>query len=203
MAWSVENHGVGLRLPRSVTPDSYDGKMTDLPVDVIRSKRRKRTVQAYIADGRLRVMIPDGLSPDEESKLVERMTERIARKISSAGVDLEERAGTLAQEYGLPAPVSIEWSDRQMRRWGSCSSDGRIRISNRLASMPAWVLDWVLIHELAHLEVPNHGPGFEVLVTRYQLAERAKGYLMAKSEERTASSESPLVSPILEAHRPR
>jgi hypothetical protein len=161
--------------------------MTDLPVDVIRSKRRKRTVQAYVADGRLRVMVPDGLSPDEVARLVEQMTERIARKVSSAGVDLEQRARVLAHEYGLPAPSGIEWSDRQMRRWGSCSSDGRIRISNRLASMPSWVLDWVMIHELAHLEEPNHGPRFKTLVGRYELAERARGYLMAKSEERQAS----------------
>ena len=160
--------------------------MTDLPVDVIRSKRRKRTVQAYVADGRLRVMVPDGLSPDEEARLVEQMTERIARKVSSDGVDLAQRARALAHEYGLSAPSGIEWSDRQMRRWGSCSSDGRIRISNRLASMPSWVLDWVLIHELAHLEEPNHGPEFKALVGRYELAERARGYLMAKSEERHA-----------------
>ena len=161
--------------------------MTDLPVDVIRSKRRKRTVQAYVADGRLRVMVPDGLSPDEEERLVAQMTERIARKLSSEGVDLEQRARALAREYGLPAPSGIEWSDRQMRRWGSWSSDGRIRISNRLASMPSWVLDWVLIHELAHLQEPNHGPGFRALVGRYELAERAMGYLMAKSEERHTS----------------
>jgi hypothetical protein len=160
--------------------------MTDLPVDVIRSKRRKRTVQAYIAEGRLRVMVPHGLSPDEEARLVEQMTARISRKVSSAGVDLEERAKALAAEYGLPTVTSVEWSDRQMRRWGSCSSDGRIRISNRLASMPSWVLDWVLIHELAHLQEPNHGPGFKALVDRYELAERAQGYLMAKSEERNA-----------------
>jgi predicted metal-dependent hydrolase len=160
--------------------------MTDLPVDVIRSKRRKRTVQAYIAEGRLRVMVPDGLSPDEEARLVEQMTARISRKVSSAGVDLDGRAKALAGEYGLPTATSVEWSHRQMRRWGSCSSDGRIRISNRLASMPTWVLDWVLIHELAHLQEPNHGPGFKSLVDRYELAERAQGYLMAKSEERQA-----------------
>lgn len=171
-------------LPNPVTVVSYDEEMTDLPVDVIRSKKRKRTVQAYIAEGRLRVMVPDGLSPEEEARLVEQMTERIARKVSSVGVDLEQRAGALAQEYGLPTPTGVEWSNRQMRRWGSCSSDGRIRISNRLASMPSWVLDWVLIHELAHLKEPDHGPGFRALVGRYELAERAQGYLMAKSEER-------------------
>jgi hypothetical protein len=49
--------------------------------------------------------------------------------------------------------------------------------------MPGWVLDSVLIHELAHLAVPNHGPNFQALVARYRLGERAKGYLIAKGEE--------------------
>lgn len=162
--------------------------MAHLPVDVVRSKRRKRTAQAYVADGRLRVMVPDGLTPDEESRLVETMVSRVNRKLSSVQVDLEERVVQLSKRYGLPLPIGIEWSDRQMRRWGSCSpSEKRIRISNRLAAMPAWVLDWVIIHELAHLEVVDHGPRFQALVGRYELAERAKGYLMAKSGERPAS----------------
>jgi hypothetical protein len=48
--------------------------------------------------------------------------------------------------------------------------------------MPGWVLDWVLVHELAHLEVANHGERFKMLVSRYELAERAEGYLIAKAE---------------------
>lgn len=160
--------------------------MSDLPVDVVRSKRRKKTAQAYIAEGRLRVMVPDGLSQEDEAALVDRIAKRVVRKITSSEVDLTRRAAELARSYGLPTPVSIEWSDRQMQRWGSCSAGKRtIRISNRLAAMPAWVLDWVLIHELAHLEVADHGPRFKALVGRYELAERATGYLLAKSEERS------------------
>ncbi len=48
--------------------------------------------------------------------------------------------------------------------------------------MPEWVLDWVLVHELAHLAVPDHGDRFKALVSRYELGERAEGYLIAKSE---------------------
>ena len=48
--------------------------------------------------------------------------------------------------------------------------------------MPAWVLDSVLIHEMAHLDEPNHGPKFMALVGRYELSERARGYLMAMGE---------------------
>jgi hypothetical protein len=162
--------------------------MTDLAVDVVRSTKRKRTMQAYLSNGRLRILVPEGLAPDEEARLIETMVARATRRLSSASVDLGARAGQLARKYGLATPSSIEWSDRQMRRWGSCTpSEGRIRISSRLASMPEWVLDSVLIHELAHLEVADHGKDFQSLVGRYELGERAKGYLMAKSEERPSS----------------
>lgn len=157
--------------------------MDDIPIELIRSKRRKRTVQAVMSDGRLEVRVPDGLDPVEETRLVEQVTERALRKITSFHIDLTERARRLARRYGLPQPESIEWSARQAKRWGSCSPDGgRIRISDRLASMPGWVLDAVLVHELAHLEVASHGPEFQAIVDRYDLTERARGYLMAKSE---------------------
>jgi predicted metal-dependent hydrolase len=157
--------------------------MTDFPIDVVRSERRRRTVQAYLQGGRIRVMVPAGLDGDEESRLVAELADKIRRKATSANVDLAERARRLAGRYRLPVPTQIAWSDRQMKRWGSCTpGEGRIRISNRLASMPGWVLDSVIIHELAHLEVSGHGPQFKVLVNRYELTERAKGYLMAVSE---------------------
>ena len=67
-------------------------------------------------------------------------------------------------------------------RWGSCTpGDGSIRVSTRLAPFPAWVLDYVLVHELAHLAAPDHSPRFWALVNRYPMAERARGYLIAKS----------------------
>lgn len=157
--------------------------MSDLPVEVVRSKRRKRTIQAYVVDGRVRVLVPAGLPGAEEARLVESMVARATRRFTSTSVDLPTRARTLARRYDLPEPTTIEWSDRQLSRWGSCTpTDSKIRISNRLAAMPGWVLDWVLVHELAHLAVPDHGPRFQALVGRYELGERAEGYLIAKSE---------------------
>jgi len=49
-------------------------------------------------------------------------------------------------------------------RWGSCHHDGRIYINWRLIMAPAWVVDYVIIHELCHLIHPNHGSGFKALV---------------------------------------
>lgn len=167
----------------SVTPGTYDRNVSDLPVDVVRSKRRKRTAQAYIREGRLKVMVPFGLAPDEEALLVDGLVARVRRKVSSTEVDLMQRARDLSRKYGLSEPKRIEWSQRQTTRWGSCTpAEGSIRISNRLVSVPAWVLDSVLVHELAHLEEPHHGPKFKALVGRYELSERAKGYLMAMND---------------------
>lgn len=163
--------------------------MPELPVEVIRSNRRKRTLSARLIDGRLEVRVPADLDPEEEAGLVDDLLARAHRKISSATVDLRRRATELAVRYRLPTPVSVEWSSRQMRRWGSCTpDDGRIRISNRLADMPPWVLDSVLVHELAHLEIGGHGPEFRALVDRYPLTERAAGYLMAVTEGRALDS---------------
>ena len=75
----------------------------------------------------------------------------------------------------------------QHTRYGSCSpAEGTIRISADLAGMPGWVRDYVLVHELAHLLEANHSPAFWSLVNRYPLAERARGYLMAKGMDEEA-----------------
>jgi predicted metal-dependent hydrolase len=157
--------------------------MSEIPVEIVRSSRRKRTAAASMRDGKLQVLLPGGLSPEKEEDLIAALVARVQRKLGSAHVDLGRRAAELARRYSLRQPGEIRWSDRQMKRWGSCSpAEGRIRISNRLAGMPAWVLDSVIVHELAHLEVSDHGPRFQALVGRYELTERARGYLMAKSE---------------------
>ena len=49
-----------------------------------------------------------------------------------------------------------------------------------MREFPAWVVDYVLVHELAHLRYCSHGPRFWSLVARYPLAEPARGYLIAK-----------------------
>lgn len=72
----------------------------------------------------------------------------------------------------------------QNKRHGSCAPGrGTIRISHRLATMPRFVLDYVIVHELAHLAQPNHGREFWLLVNQYPKTERARGYLMAAGLE--------------------
>jgi hypothetical protein len=107
------------------------------------------------------------------------MRKKFERRAATEGVDVEARARALARRYDLPQPSSVRWVDNQRSRWGSCTpADGTIRISSRLAAFPPWVVDFVLVHELAHLAEPSHGPAFHALVARYPRAERAMGFLM-------------------------
>lgn len=128
----------------------------------------------------LRVSIPATMTRADEAHWVAEMVGRARRRDRSGAVDLGARAAAMARAYRLPSPRSIRWVDNQTWRWGSCTpADGAVRISSRLAEVPGWVLDYVVVHELAHLVVPGHGAGFWELVGRYPRAERARGYLMA------------------------
>ncbi len=152
-------------------------------VEVKRSTRRRKTVEARLVDGTLRVAIPSWMTADEEAHWVETMSQRFRRRTETDAIDLAARAAGLAARFDLPAPASITWSARQTTRWGSCSVDtGRIRLSDRLAGFPDWVVDYVIAHELAHLRESGHTKAFWALVNRYPLAERARGYLMARAD---------------------
>ena len=148
-----------------------------------RSERRKKTVQARYIDGVLQVAIPALMTVDEEAHWVGEMKRRFGARLDGDRVDLNDRAARLASRHRLSVPETIDWSTRQRTRWGSASIASRtIRISARLASFPLWVVDYVIVHELAHLVEANHSPAFWQLVDRYPLAERARGYLIARSE---------------------
>ena len=155
-------------------------------VEVRRSQRRRRTVSAYRDGERVVVLIPDRFSRAEETEWVERMLARLAareERIRRTDDELLARARRLTTRY-LPdhadqiLPASVRWVTNQNGRWGSCTpADATIRISHRVQEMPEWVSDYVLLHELVHLVVPNHSPDFWDLVNRYTRAERARGYL--------------------------
>jgi len=153
-------------------------------VTVIRSARRKRTVGAQLSAGVLTVTVPSWMSSAETEMWVAKMSASFTRKMSAERIDLHARATTLARRYELPRPRDIRWADDMTSRWGSCTTTtGHIRISTRLAAFPDWVIDYVIIHELAHLEVGGHGTDFWQLAHRYPKAERAIGYLIAKATD--------------------
>ncbi len=161
--------------------------MTQADVEVRRSKRRRRTVSAYRDGERIVVLIPASLSRREEAEWVETMVARIEkaeRKALLTDDDLLERALRLNDDYlgGLAKPKTVRWVANQNSRWGSCTpSDRSIRLSVRVQAMPTWVVDYVLVHELAHLLEPGHDAKFWGWVDQYPQAEKAKGYLLGWS----------------------
>lgn len=159
-------------------------------VEVRRSDRRRRTVAAHLQGGTLVVHLPARMSRAEEAMWVERMRQRIEekerrRRLNAEG-DLERRAAELNRRHfgGKLAWRSICYVTNQGGRYGSCTiGASTIRISDRLAAMPDWVRDYVIVHELAHLLVPDHSAAFWELANRYPLTERARGFLIAKGLE--------------------
>lgn len=129
------------------------------------------------------VLMPAGLSRAEEQKHVDNLLARHLRAQSRRRLEREDlmaRAMRLSDRYldGRARPTSIRWVTNQQRRWGSCSpSQGTIRLSTELERMPTWVVDSVIVHELAHLLEPNHGPRFKALVGRYERYAESTAFL--------------------------
>lgn len=161
-------------MPSVPTPDA---------VEVRRSRRRTRTVTAWREGAVTVVSIPARFTRTQEREWVDRMVGRLAtqdRRRRPSDEALLRRATALSRTYldGRAVPTSVTWSSRQGKRWGSCTTaDGSIRVSDRLQGMPAWVLDYVLVHELVHLIHAGHDPQFWAAVAAYPHAERARGFL--------------------------
>ena len=130
-------------------------------VEVRRSARRKKTVSAFWEGGTAVVAIPASFTRAQEAHWVERMLARLeqdaARRSGPAGDEaLMARGLELSSAYlgGRARPASIRWVSNQRRRWGSCTPSQRtIRLSHELQGMPAWVVYYVILHDLAHMLV--------------------------------------------------
>jgi predicted metal-dependent hydrolase len=161
-----------------------DSNQFSPPVRIVASKRRRRTVSARLRSGVLELLVPSWMPHSERQQWAETMRKRLERRsVRSRPSDerLAERARTLNERHfaGRLRWTSIGFAD-MAHIWGSCTfTTGDIRIAKRAASLPDWVLDYLVVHELAHLEQSDHGPAFHELENRYPLTERAKGYLMA------------------------
>ena len=160
-----------------------------MEIRIVRSGRRRRTIQAREVDGTLEILAPARMSDAEIQPYVEQFKQRMERRQAKTQLDgaaLQARAADLNRRFldGRLRWKSIRWVTNQNKRFGSCTpTKGTIRVSHRVAAMPRFVQDYVILHELAHLEEPNHSGRFWELVYRYPRTERARGYLMAAGLE--------------------
>jgi predicted metal-dependent hydrolase len=170
--------------PRPVVP-----RAPELRVEIVRSARRRRTVGAQVKGGVLVVTVPSWMSRRDAEQHAEAFRRRFGKRLAANEVDLPRRAAELAVAHDLPQPTRIAWREMSSR-WGSCTpATGEIRIATAVGGFPPWVLDYVIVHELAHLLEANHSARFWKLVGRYPRAERARGYLIAKSGDSEADAD--------------
>jgi predicted metal-dependent hydrolase len=150
---------------------------------------RRRSIELSLEGGRFVARIPASSSgPRLEAalgKLREQLWDRLQRESVYTDAALAELATQVVRSHlsdlSLP-PWSVRFSRRQHKRWGSCSFDGQmgtIRISAHLMGHPRWVIADVLLHELIHLLVHDHGSRFQRLVQRSPDHDRGRGYLEA------------------------
>lgn len=161
----------------------------ELKVKIIKSGRRAKTVSARMEEDVMVIRAPKHISDEELNAMIEDFKKRFERKAKRARLDdvgLDKRAQELNKLYfeGQLQWNSMTWSTRQNSRYGSCTPANKtIRISHQLEKVPRFVLDYVIVHELAHLLEANHSQNFWDLVYRYPRTERARGYLMAMGLE--------------------
>ena len=165
-------------------------KAMNLPpnVEVRRSNKRRRTVSAAREGNKTVLNVPQRMSITEIEEiardLINRMNERDPRAYFSDD-ELFKRAQELSATYlfSKADPKSVAWSTRLTSTWGICTPlEGEIRITSRLQGMPQYVLDYVLLHELVHLVINDHGKDFESMMRTFEKKERAEGYLDALDE---------------------
>jgi predicted metal-dependent hydrolase len=151
-------------------------------MEIRASTRRKKTATAWWEGPTLVLALPSHVKGSEREALIAWLVKRSAKRrpaLRASDPELLERAMMLARNYEIGRePSSVSFVSTQRRRWGSCSThSGAIRISERLRHVPGWVLDAVLVHELAHLVHSDHSAAFHELANRIPRQREATTYL--------------------------
>ncbi len=171
-------------------------ELADIGTVLIEHSARAKRLNISVRPGRVRVAVPRDLElstghrfllqqlawvRQQQARLAELDQPDLNPVLPSfaAKALIIRRLNQLARQHNLPFQrVTIR---SQRSRWGSCSSRNSLNLNIKLARLPAELLDYVLLHELVHTRVKNHGPDFwqaleDELPGARQLAKRLKQY---------------------------
>lgn len=172
--------------PNTVVRRIPDGPHT-LVVELTRDRRLRKSVRWALKGETIQVRAPERLPDKQLGPLIDDIIARVLKQRSRArkqnDTDLEDRANAINRRYfdGALNWHTIRWVGNMTKRLGSCtdggSTDGDIRISERIKSWPSYVVDYVIAHELAHRKYPNHSVAFWAYLARYPHTERARGFI--------------------------
>jgi predicted metal-dependent hydrolase len=127
------------------------GESLELQVTPSPKKRLAHAEQEGVV---LRVSLPSDL--DDPAPLINKVVLRWYGLQAQAV--FTERAQYFAEQLGVqPRAILVR---NQERRWGSCTSDGTIRLCWRLVLAPMPIIDYVVVHELSHIQHPHHQRSF-------------------------------------------
>ena len=158
-------------------------KTEHISYGLIRAKRKTMALNVS-EDGMVTVRIPYGVRPEEADRFVEAHVDWIRKRILECReraaarpvyTDREREAGKrLAKELLLKKcryfaeRMGVSYGTvtvrEQKTRWGSCSTKGNLNFNWKLALMPEEILDYLVVHELAHRVEMNHSPAFWAVV---------------------------------------
>lgn len=115
-----------------------------------------------VGNGIIQIFIPERINPDQP-KVQEFIKNTLIDVMRwEAKIYLPKRLKELADKHGFKYQnVSIK---NASTRWGSCSSVNNINLNLHLMRVPEHLIDYVLLHELAHTVVKNHGEKFWLLL---------------------------------------
>ncbi|MBP8996704.1 MAG: M48 family metallopeptidase [Anaerolineaceae bacterium] len=127
-------------------------------VEILAQKGRQGRMQVVEADDRLLLRVPEGRAQEGRALALPWLRGLARAEIEKTA---RQRAAQMKVNYR-----SITIRD-QKTRWGSCSNRGTLSFNWRLIMAPPQVLDYVVVHELAHLQQPDHSKDFWRLVEHY------------------------------------
>ncbi len=128
------------------------------------SKTKAAKMSCAIEDGFLIIYLPDSIHPNEDSKFeIQKVLHKFFKK--QAEVYLRQRLDSLILLTQLK-PLSLKFG-RPRTRWGSCNSKKQINLNWKLICHAPQLIDYVIVHELCHLQFLNHSPDFWNLVGEF------------------------------------